>query len=181
LQAAGFRACSSYYRAKIPNAKRFVKVLNSWTEQGFDYVPKFLKSGAQKWFAEMYKRLNEGVPEIQAGIRASASAKIPNFYALTHVAQSEKKLITPYPVLEDGVAYLALPRGDGQPGSRYAMKKTKNLLEWETADSRMIRFGTIKEIKETAKSLKAAGVTVTNAGSLNRKFRTVRNLKVRNL
>lgn len=179
LQASGFRMSPAFYRAKVPTAMSFVRLINTWEEKGISYNQKFLKQGAQSWFAEMYEQLKTGVPPTQEAIKRAAQAKLPNFYGVQHVAQSEKSWITPYPMLEDGIAYLALPKGDGQPGTRYAIKRSKGAIRWAEAGPRLIRFGTIKEIKETAIALKAAGVTVKNASSLNRQFREVRKLKVR--
>ena len=179
LQACGFRLSPAFYYAKVPTAISFVRMINEWEERGIGYDPKFLKAGARSWFAEMFAQLKNGIESNaqQAIIRASR-AGLPNFYRTEHKASADTKLIKPYPVLEDGTAYIALPK-DGQAGSRLAIKHSKGAIKWGEAGPRLSYFGTIKEIKQVAKRMKEAGILVRNPAALNRQFRDVRNLKVR--
>jgi hypothetical protein len=181
LQACGFRLSPSFYYARVPTSLSFVRLINEWEERGIEYDPKFLNQGARQWFAEMFAQLKNGVEDNpQKAVIRAAKAKLPLFYRLEHKASAEKKLIKPYPVLEDGTAYIALPK-DGQPGSRLAIKHSRGAIKWGEAGPRLSFFGTIKEIKQVAKRMKEAGVIVRNRAALNSQFRSLRALKVRAL
>ncbi|QBQ74468.1 helicase [Burkholderia phage BcepSauron] len=178
LQAAGFRAAPASTRAALKGPKHFVSILNAWADAGIGHPKKFMKAGAQRWFGGFHDEL-VAKSGTQDRIKAAASAKLPNFYVTQHVASADDTQITPYPVFENGKAYLMLPRGSGQPGTKNAVRKTKQKAEWKVHPARLIRFGTIAEIRETARKLKEMGVTVQNAATLNGQFKKMKALKVR--
>jgi hypothetical protein len=115
---------------------------------------------------------------LQDSVKGTARARMPNFYRLKHVASKEKTVIKPYPLLENGNAYIAFPK-EGQSWTKRAMRKSTNALKWSEKPATLTYFGTVDEIRQMAKRVKGSGVIIRNADALNRQFRSVSGLKVR--
>jgi hypothetical protein len=157
--------------------KTFVNLLNTWEDSGISYPAKFQRQ-ATGWFGEFYAQLaSRAAP--QERITRAARAKLPNFWVQEHRATADPKSITPFPVIENGKTWVMLPRGSGFPGTKSAVRATRDLVQWKKHEPRMIWFGTVAQIRETARKLKDSGVFVQNAGTLNKQFRDMKKLKVR--
>lgn len=177
LQACGFRTAPAFYYAKVPTATSLARQRDAWSAAGITVDKKLAKEGSRTWFTEMFEQL-KAAPGTQDSIKGIARAKLPNFYRLKHVASKEKTVIKPYPLLENGNAYIAFPK-EGQSWTKRAMRKSVNALKWSEKPATLTYFGTVDEIRQMAKRVKGSGVIIRNADALNRQFRKVSGLKVR--
>jgi hypothetical protein len=174
LQAHGFRSSPAFYFAKLNSGADLATQLNEWQEQGLEPDRKMLKD-AQRWFAEVYQQLEEGITG-QRSINRLNRAEVPNFYQLKHVASSDRNAVKPYPVVENGEIFLVLPK-ENQAWTKNAIRYSS--LEWFEGDPSLTYFGSIKDVLRVASALKSSGITVRNAASINRSFKKLRGLTVR--
>jgi hypothetical protein len=174
MQACGFRNSSEYVRAVVPKSSDIAKQFREWKAAGFAVHHRTI-ARLRTWFEELREQADRRI-EAQERVRRFARSKVPNFYKEQFEAVADRNIVRPFPLYENGKAYIALPV-HGQPWAIQAMNASS--LSWQTGKQAMTFFGTVKEIKQVAKKLKAAGVTVSNAAQINRQFRKIKNLKVR--
>jgi len=174
LQAQGFRLSPAFYFAKLNSGSDLASQLNEWQDNGLEPERKLLKD-AQQWFAEVYQQLEEGI-EGQRSINRLNRANVPNFYQLKHVASSERHIVKPYPVVENGEIFLVLPK-ENQAWTKNAIRHSS--LDWFEGEASLSYFGSIKDVLRVASALKSSGITVRNAASINRSFKKLRGLTVR--
>lgn len=179
LQTCGFRAAPAFYYARVPKSSTLVEQVNLWADKGLEIDSQLLKAGATSWFAEMFAQLEtKQIGDVQQSVIGANKAKIPNFYRVVHKASASAELIKPYPVIENGEAFIAFPK-EGQSWLKRAMKYRVPTIEWGEASPTLSCFGTVSDIQMAATKLKAAGVTIRNAEALNQQFRKWKTLKVR--
>jgi hypothetical protein len=175
LQANGFRSSAAFYFAKLGSGKALARQLNRWEENGLQPDRKHLKEGSAQWFSEVYQQMEAGITG-QRSINRLHRAGVPNFYQVKHVACADRHVIKPYPVVENGEVFLALPK-ENQAWTKNAIRHSS--LEWFEGEPSLTYFGSIKDVLRVAKDLKASGITVQNAASINRSFKKLRGLTVR--
>jgi len=106
------------------------------------------------------------------------SANVVNFYRLEHKASNSKEYFKPYPIIQDGQAYIALP-ANGQAGTRLAMQYKRQSFRWKKSDPTLSYFGTVPQIIKVIKDLINAGVTIANIEELRKEVQRLKVMKVR--
>jgi SNF2-related domain len=179
LQAVGFRPDPTFYYARMPSAARLKRQLNLWQEKGFRPDPSILKAGAKSGFAELYNLLKGGkVISHQDTYKMTSAANVKNFYRMEHKASNEKHLFKPYPLIEDEVAYIALPI-QGQTASKLAIQVKATNVIWKTSKPTLSYFGSVQQIEHKMKQIGEAGIAVSNAVELTTEFKKLKKMKIR--
>lgn len=178
LSGCGFRPTPQFYYSKVINDKALRLQFKLWQEKGMKPDPILLKQNVQAGFQEMLQLLKSGqIKNHQATYKAATGANIVNFYRLTHKASNDKTLYKPYPIIQDGVAYIALPTG--QAGTALAMKYKRPSYRWFLSEPSLSYYGTVQQVATMLKKIQAAGVEVTNIVDLDAEFAKLKKMKIR--
>ena len=180
LSALGFRPTPQFYYARVINAKALQNQMHLWKEKGLRPDPIVVKQGIPAAFQEMLALLKSGqIKNHQATFKAATQANIVNFYRLSHKASNDKMLFKPYPIIQDGEAYIALPMG--QAGTKTAMSPAfkRPSYKWALSEPSLSYYGTVQQMVVMLKKLQAAGVQVMNADDLLSEIQGLKKMKVR--
>jgi hypothetical protein len=179
LQAVGFRPDPLFYYAKMPSAARLKRQLNLWQDKGFRPDPAILKAGAREGFAELYELLKGGkLISHSDTYKMSNSTQIKNFYRMEHRPSNDSHMFKPYPLIEDELAYIALPI-QGQTATREAIKVKATNVVWRISKSTLSFFGTASQLNQKIAQIIEAGITVSNSADLRKDFTKVKKMSVR--
>jgi hypothetical protein len=179
LQAVGFRPNPQFYYARFMNSKKLKNQLDLWQERGFRPDPAILKAGAKNAFAELYNLLRAGKVANHADtFKMTSEANVMNFYRMTHKASNDKQLFKPYPLIEDDVAYIALPI-QGQTASKLAIKAKAPGVVWHTSPDTLSYFGSKAQLKAKFAQILEAGITISNIADLKKDNEKLKTMKVR--
>jgi hypothetical protein len=178
LSGCGFRPTPQFYYSKVINDKALRLQFKLWQEKGMKPDPILLKQNVQAGFQEMLQLLKSGkIKNHQETYKAASKAAIVNFYRLTHKASSDKTLYKPYPIIQDGVAYIALPTG--QAGTALAMKYKRPSYKWFLSEPSLSYYGTVQQVGAMLKKVQAAGIEITNIVDLKTDFASLKTMKIR--
>jgi hypothetical protein len=179
LQAVGFRPDPLFYYSKMPNAARLKNQLNLWQEKGFRPDPAILKAGAREGFAQLYTLIRSGkIADHKDVYQMTTEAKLQNFYRMEHKPSNEPKMFKPYPFIEDGVGYIALPI-QGQTASKKAIAVKASNVVWKTSVPTLSFFGSSAQLSEKMKQIMEAGITISNVKELSKEFKGLKKLAIR--
>lgn len=179
LQAHGFRPTPPYYYSRVVNYKALDNQLKMWKNKGLKADPILEKHNVLQAFKEMYELLKTGqIKNHRETYRVTKAANVVNFYRLEHKASNSKEYFKPYPIIQDGQAYIALP-ANGQAGTRLAMQYKRQSFRWKKSDPTLSFFGTVPQIIKVIKDLLNAGVTISNIEELRKEIQRLKVMKVR--
>lgn len=174
-KANGFRFSPAYFATIIKRPKVMLDIFKKWGELGFTWD----KSNNEACLAA-YQHWKANVTTGTDFYGLAFEQDIKNFYRMEFKPNPDKTHINPYPLIQDGQLYLALP-ATGQPGSRSAIAKTVGIptvrwLQYES-DTELIAFVARKEkAKALVESLvNQEGIEVTNLKEL---VREINKLKI---
>lgn len=130
LQSVGFRFGPEYKYAEIANAQRLLRQFKLWDENGF----AFEFADAKNQFKVMYELLKSGkLRNEQSMFKFAKAADLRNFLRLEFKPSNKAKTIKPFPLLDNGVAYIALP-SKGQLATRKAIALRAPGIHWYDAE-----------------------------------------------
>lgn len=179
LQAAGFRTTPEYYYSKVVNAKALENQFALWAEKGLQIDPIVLKQGVGDAFNEMLRLLKAGlVRNHTETYKATRQAQVVNFYRLEHRPSNKKDMFKPYPIIQDGVAYIALP-ATGQAATRLAMQYKRPSYKWIKSEPTLSYFGSFQQVVSMLQKLEAQGMHISNKRELNKELSRLKLMKVR--
>jgi len=179
LQAVGFRPNPSFYYARFMNSKKLKNQLDLWQEHGFRPDPAIMKLGTQTAFAELYNLLKSGKVANHADtFKMTSAANVRNFYRMEHKASNDKTMFKPYPLIEDDIAYIALPI-QGQTATREAIKVKAPGVVWHKSTDNLSLFGSKAQLKIKLQQIQEAGITISNIADLKKDGEKLKTMKVR--
>lgn len=179
LQAAGFRPQQPFYYAKVTNFTALKNQLNLWQNKGLRPDPTILKQGVREAFAELYNLMKSGkIKSHRETFKMTQAAKVVNFYRLEHKANNSKQLYKPYPIIQDGLAYIALP-AQGQAGTREAMKYKRPSFRWYLSDPTLSFFGSVQQVLSVVKHLETSGVQISNIKEFSAELQKLKKMPIR--
>ena len=171
-QSFGFKHPPSYFAAKIPQPIKLLNLFKKWRDLGF-HIDK-ANSIACKTAYDHFKASKMTAPNF---FGLASDNNIRNFYRLDFKPDSDKTHIFPYPLIQDGVLYIGLPRS-GHPGSIPAMRKAIIPgIKWFLYDSKeeLIIFTPKKQrAVQLLKTLQREGVVIPNIKDLNKELTRLR-------
>lgn len=178
LQAHGFRTTPTYYYSRVPNHNALNNQMKLWKEKGLTMDKSMSNQGVFAAFEEMYALLKSGaIRNHKETYRATKAAQVVNFYRTEQKPSNKKEIFKPYPIIQDGIAYIALPTG--QAGTREAMKFRRPAFKWAMSDATLSFFGTLAQVTHLFKTLIDAGVSISNVEELRKEVAKLKLMKVR--
>lgn len=180
LQALGFRPTPQYYYAQFKRAKQLKDQFDIWQAKGFTFDDGLRKQGVTGAIGDLYNLLKSGgVAQHKETYQWATTTKIRNFYRLEQKASNDKKAFKPYPIVQDGAAYIALPI-QGQSASKMAIKYKATGVVWHQSSEEMTYFGMTPAVTaHMLKQIEEAGFAVSNMAELKREFAALKKMKVR--
>ena len=181
LQALGFRPVEPYVFAKINNAQQLIKQFNAWHAKGFRFEKNFMKTGAVEAIRDLANVLKNGA--LKSGTinyRFSSRNQLQNFFRMEIKPSASKTDFKPYPMIEDGEAYIVMHMR-GQPATLEAMKVKTAGIRWEKSATCYAYYGLdINKTKNKVREILDAGIQVANIEDLKTQFKKIMKMKIRN-
>jgi hypothetical protein len=179
LQSLGFTIAQQFYYAPITNAQRLEKQLKLWAEKGFMPDPKMKE--LKEAFGAVHTMLQKGKSTPNLIYKFASVGQLRNFYRVEQKPSSDPKIIKPYPLLENGHAYLVLP-AHGQAGTNKAIRAKAPGIKWALSEPVLMYFGlTMPKLIAIANKIKEAGIQVSNEKDLNKMYNKLRRTKLRDV
>jgi SNF2 family DNA or RNA helicase len=182
LQALGFRPEEPYVFAEVRNSPQLVQQFKKWWDAGFRFDPKFEKAtGAAEAIKDLSKLLKSGtLHNGQMGYKFASRNQMVNFFRMELKPSANPKEFKPYPMIEDGGAYLVM-HTRGQPATKAAMQVRSPGIRWQHAADRMAYYGlTVDKVSAKMREILASGIQIMNLKDLQVEFKKLKKQKFRN-
>ena len=180
LQSLGFRTTPSYYYAQMKNANHMRNQFNLWAEKGLKPDPTIVKQGIGDAINGAAQLMKSGQLKNHVEVfKLTKGTQVRNFYTQEQKPSKDSMTFKPYPILQDGKMFIALPQN--QAGSRTAMKFRRPLTKWVTSDPAMAYFGTVQQVVKAIKDIRAAGITISNIKELDQQVTKLKPMKFRHI
>lgn len=178
LQALGFRPTPPFIYAHVKTAPMLLKQFQLWHKKGFTLGKDKDDMGGK--FKDLMQMLQSGrLKSHVSGYNFASRNELRNFYRLEFKPSADSKLIKPYPIIEDGQAYIALPIR-GQAGTLPATKVKAAGIVWTKSDPSYVFYGlTPQKISEMVHKILNSGIQIMNIKELRRDFKRIQKLKLR--
>lgn len=182
LQALGFRPVEPYVFAEVKTAPQLVKQFNAWYHAGIRFEKKFEDAtGAIQGIKDLARVIKTG--QLRTGTmnyRFSSKNQLTNFFRMELKPSSNAKEFKPYPMIEDGVAYVVM-HVRGQAGTRAAMQVRSPGIRWQQSAEHLIYYGlNAEKIAAKMKEILASGIQIMNLPELQKEFKKLKKQKLRN-
>lgn len=181
LQALGFRPVEPYVFAEVRNAPQLIRQFNKWHAAGFSFEKNFQKTGAVGAIKDLAEVLKKG--SLKSGLinyRFSSRNQLQNFFRMELKPSASKTEFKPYPMIEDGKAYLVMHLR-GQPATLEAMKVKSPGIRWQKSAPCYVYYGlSLDKISSKMREILGSGVQVANIKELQVEFRKLKKQKFRN-
>jgi hypothetical protein len=181
LQALGFRPVEPYVFAEVHNAQQLIKQFNAWHAKGFRFEKNFMKTGAVEAIRDLANVLKNGA--LKSGTinyRFSSRNQLQNFFRMEIKPSASKTDFKPYPMIEDGHAYIVMHLR-GQPATQEAMKVKSPGIRWQKSATCYAYYGlNVDKISAKMREILASGIQVSNIKDLQTEFKKIKKMKIRN-
>lgn len=179
LQQIGFRVDPDFVYAEMRNAKMLVNQFNKWREAGFKLDPIMIKQGVAAAIEELSIMLQGNKFKNSQTYKFSRGNDLKNFYRLEHKASSDKMAIKPYPMIENGEAFLVLPL-HGQPATRNAIKYRAAGVHWMQNEPGLSFFGNNRQvIAQKLNEIMEMGIQISNIKDLKKQWTKIKPVRLK--
>jgi intein/homing endonuclease len=168
-QQYGFKYSPEYFAAEVKTPQHLIRLFKGWHESGF-VMPKD-NSEINK---AVYNRLLErGRKALPSTVGFSTALDLKNFYREEFKPNPKENTIMPYPLIQDGILYVALP-ARAHPASQKAIRTVKVPgVRWMKFDSsaELILFVRTKEAAlDAIRRMHKDGVKFVDLASMKKQF-----------
>lgn len=181
LQALGFRPTPLFAMAQVKTARQLIKQFNVWEEAGFHLDESAKKANIVGAFQDLAKVLQSG--KLHQGMmqyKFSTKNQLQNFFRQEVKPSTSKDAIKPYPMIEDGLAYIVMHLR-GQPAALRATKVKAPGVRWTHSTDSVVFYGlNLQATGQKIKEILAAGIHISNIEELKAEFRKLKKVKIRN-
>ncbi len=170
LQAAGFKRAPPMFFAHMPTHRHLWKTFEAWTDAGFKFSQ--VVDTADDHFAHLYAWMKSGKHlKRNAPFNFARKMDLIDFYKKELKPNPNGKLIKPYPIIEDGQIYIALP-ANGQVGSLNAIRVKVPGVRWKKQEGAFIYHAlNLSSAGSKIKELLGLGIEITNINELKKDFK----------
>lgn len=171
LEALGFHQPSPYYFAEMPTAQHMLKQFKAWKEAGFT-----IHKSSNEACAALYKGLLRMRKNAATMVGQATLAELTNFYRIQHKPDPDRKMLYPYPIIEDDVIYLALPI-TGHPATLDGIRVKVPAVRWAAADVENMRIVVTRNLTQMDKGIQKMlrqGLVINNLDELHKRFKKLR-------
>jgi SNF2 family DNA or RNA helicase len=181
LQALGFRPVPQFALAKVKNARQLISQFKAWEAKGFTLDEQIRKMRAAAAFEDLAVILKSGnLEHARVGFNFATKNQLTNFFRLESKPSASKNEIKPYPMIEDGSAYIVM-HTRGQPANLRAMKVKVPGVTWQHGADSMVFYGLdLAHTGQKIKEIQAAGIQIANVKDLAAHFKLLKKIKIRN-
>lgn len=180
LQALGFRPTPPHVLAEMKNSLILKKLFAAWEAKGFTIDRKFREMGVSNAIHDMYLLMKGGgLAKGVTNFNFSTRNNLMNFFKEESKPSASKKEFKPYPMIEDGKAYIVM-HTRGQAGAANAIKVTVPGVRWQQGADSMVFYGLdLAATGNKIKEIMASGIEIANIKDLQKQFTTARKSKIR--
>lgn len=180
LLAQGFRPDLPVVRARMKSWSMLDKQMRLWATKKFAAQPDLLDSGVIQALLDMGELLKtRQLDKDRLVWKLATKSELRNFYRMEIKPSAEPKLLKVYPLIENGMAYLALPVR-GQVGTRNAIKVKAPGVIWQKSPETVSWFcQTPIQAKAMLEKLRRMGIAYSNVEELKAQYPQFRKQKAR--
>ena len=178
LAGFGFRPTPQFYHAEIKTGKALLKQFDMWKAAGFTIDKAIRNLNVSGGFQTLLKLLNAGKVKTHAlSYQFGTKAKLFNFYRSEAKPSIDAEALKPYPMIEDGHAYIILPYR-GQAATRAAIKIKAPTVRWSLSEPSLGLFcSDVNAAIEAIKNIVDADVQISNIEDLRLEARKLKKTK----
>jgi hypothetical protein len=179
LQSLGFRPNPPFVYAEVDTAQRLIKQFDKWKAAGFTLDKKLAPSISES-FRSLHTMLKNGsIGKHKAVYKFSQESHLTNFYRTEYKPNNDGTVIKPFPLIEDGAAYIVLPVV-GQSGTREAIKHRAAGIRWQHAPKSLaIYVQSMDEALSVLKRVVHSGIDVSTLDDMKQQFTKIRKVQFR--
>lgn len=180
LQALGFRPVPDFALAEMKNAAQLKRQFDAWAAKGFTIDESYRKMNVHGAIYDMYNMLKTGkLAKGSEDFKFASKNQLMNFFRAEVKPSTSKTEFKPFPMIEDGKAYLVMHLR-GQPANLRATKVKVAAVTWQHGDPSLVYYGlnlaaTGQKIKEIIDS----GIEISNVKELKQQFNHLKRVKLR--
>lgn len=180
LQALGFRIPPEYVYAEFPNAQRLIKQFNVWKENGFT-LDKTIAEDLTAALRSMHDLLKTGAIKNHRTVYKFSNANdLKNFYRQEYKPNNEADTIKPFPMIQDGKAYIVLPFR-GQAGTKAAIRfRAPGVKFMHSEPAVTFQVTNMNKAVAKLKEIHDAGIQIVNLDDLKKDFNRLKRVPFRN-
>lgn len=177
VQSLGFRYTPDYMYAEVSNGRRLRAQLVAWRDKGFQIDDTL---GMIEQFKMMHHLLvSKKLQNDIAMYKYSQAATLRNFLRLEHKPSNKRNIIKPYPLLDNGVAYIALPI-KGQSATKRAITVRAPGIIWHKSEPVLQCFTlTVPKTLELIKRIQKNGIQIMNLPELKKELTKLKRQPIR--
>jgi hypothetical protein len=180
VQAHGFRPVPPHVLTQVKTGLTMRKWFDAMEAKKFTFDPKFREMRVPDSFAALYQMLKSGaLSKGAANFNFSSKNNLINFFRQESKPSTDKNAFKPYPMVEDGKAYIVM-HTRGQPANMRATKVPVPGIHWEQGADSMVYYGLdLAHTGQKIKELEASGVQIANRKELLKQFNMLKKAKLR--
>lgn len=180
VQALGFRPSPPFVMAELKSALGLRRLFDAWKDKGYSFDPKFQEMRVPDAFTALYNMLKTGkVASGASGFTFGTKNNLRNFFREEAKPSAKKKEFKPYPMVEDGTAYVIM-QTRGQAAVPGAIRVQVPGIKWEKGADTMVYYGLdLAQTGQKIKEIQALGIEIANIVDLKKQFTAMRKTKLR--
>lgn len=180
VQALGFRPAPPHILTQVKTALTLKKWFDAMQVKKFTFDSKFREMRVPDSFTALHKILKSGaLAKGVTNFSFSSRNNLTNFFRQESKPSTDKNAFKPYPMIEDGKAYIVM-HTRGQPANMRASKIPVPGIHWETGADSMIYYGLdLAHTGQKIKEIMASGIQIANVKELSKQFKALKKAKIR--
>ena len=181
LQALGFSMVPDFYYAQLKNHLQLYNQITLWNKKNLVPDQSIINTlGDNGTIVQLYNLLkSKKIGNRMAVYKFANRSQLRNFYRMEIIPSKDPMVIKPYPIIEDGAAYLALPIR-GQQGTRKAMRYKAPGIIWHRSEPQLAWYGmTPALLSNMLKKIVNAGITISNLDELKADWKNIKKVQIR--
>ena len=175
-QQYGFKYSPEYFAAEIKSPQHLLRLFKAWKEEGFT-MPKDNSEINKAVYTRLLERGRKALP---SSVGFATALDLKNFYREEFKPNPKEDTIMPYPMVQDGVLYIALP-ARAHPASLKAIRNVRVPgVKWMKFDSssELILFVRNKEnANSIIRRMLAEGVKFADLKAMKKSFNQIKMVK----
>lgn len=181
LQALGFRPTPQFTYAQVKTHVQLVKQFNMWEAEGFTLDKVAIGDNISGAFQDLFKILKLGrLSNRNVNFNFSNRNQLKNFYRQEVKPSTNEVAIKPYPLIEDGMAYIVLPLR-GQAATKKATRVKAPGIKWQLSPDSLVFYAlNLEATSKIIKTVLAAGIHIANIAELKTEFKKLHKVNIRN-
>lgn len=175
-QQYGFRYSPEYLAAPIQTPAHMLRLFKAWAEAGYT-IPKENNEVCKAVYARLMSKGRKSLPNT---FGFTSQLELKNFYLHEFKPNPKDDMLMPYPMVQEGVLYVALPLR-AHPASMKAVRSVKVPgVRWAKyeASAELVLFTRTKErANQVIRKMLDEGVKFANLDAMRKQFKSLKVVK----